>query len=184
MPGTGQPMGGTLGRSLPTDEAREGSRVRKRLVSVLASPGIWTLALVVSLGVLFATAQADDKEAAKALVNSAANMVQTLGREKTLAELNNPTGKYAKGELYVFAYDLSGTMLAHPKNPKLVGKNLLELADVDGKLFRKEIVETAKSAGSGWVDYKYKNPETNKTEHKTTYLRKVNDIILCCGAYK
>jgi signal transduction histidine kinase len=75
-------------------------------------------------------------------------------------------------------------MVAHPKNAKLVGKNLLEVPDVDGKLFRKEIVELAKSKGSGWVDYKYKNPETGKIEDKTTYVLKVGDIILCCGIYK
>jgi len=84
----------------------------------------------------------------------------------------------------VFAYDMEGVMVAHPKNSKLVGKNLLEVPDVDGKLFRKEIVELAKSKGSGWVDYKYKNPQTGKTEAKTTYLKKVGDLILCCGIYK
>ena len=46
------------------------------------------------------------------------------------------------------------------------------------------IVEKAKTKGSGWVDYKYLNPETNELEHKTTYLLKVGDLILCCGAYK
>src|ERR1019366_8865516 len=48
----------------------------------------------------------------------------------------------------------------------------------------KEIVEKAKSQGSGWVDYVYLNPETNKQEHKTTYFQKVGDIILCCGVYQ
>ena len=29
-------------------------------------------------------------------------------------------------------------------------------------MFRKEIIEVAKKSGSGWVDYKYKNPQSNK----------------------
>lgn len=61
---------------------------------------------------------------------------------------------------------------------------LLEVPDTDGKLFRKEIVEVAKNKGSGWVDYKYMNPETKKVEHKTTYILKVEDTIVCCGTYK
>ena len=86
--------------------------------------------------------------------------------------------------MYVFAYDLTATMVAHPINAKLVGKNLLDVPDAEGKLFRKEIVELAKTKGSGWVDYKYKNPQTSKIESKTTYIHKEGDIVLCCGIYK
>jgi signal transduction histidine kinase len=77
-----------------------------------------------------------------------------------------------------------GVIVAHPKNPKLIGKNLLEVPDPDGKFFRKEIQEVAKTKGTGWVDYKYTNPETKKVELKTTYLKKVGDLIICCGIYK
>jgi hypothetical protein len=45
-------------------------------------------------------------------------------------------------------------------------------------------VEKAKAKGAGWVDYTYLNPETNELEHKTTYVQKVGDIILCGGVYK
>ena len=79
---------------------------------------------------------------------------------------------------------MNATMLAHPKNPKLVGQNLLEKPDVEGKLFRKEIVEKAKSAGAGWVDYVYKNPDTNAVENKTTYLKRAGDVVICAGVYK
>ena len=124
------------------------------------------------------------KEDAKALVNKAAAYVKYQGKEKALAEISKPRGMFDKGELYVFAYDLNGVMLAHPKNPNLIGQNLIDVPDNDGKLFRKEIVEKANTKGSGWVDYVYLNPETKEMEHKTTYLLRVGDIILCCGAYK
>jgi len=52
-----------------------------------------------------------------------------------------------QGELYVFAYDLNGLLRAHPKNPKLIGRNLMDKPDSKGKLFRKEIMDKAKSAG-------------------------------------
>ncbi len=73
---------------------------------------------------------------------------------------------------------------AHPQNPKLVGKNMLEVPDVDGKLFRKDIVEIARKKATGWVDYKYKNPATGKIELKTTYVMGVDDVAICCGIYK
>jgi signal transduction histidine kinase len=124
------------------------------------------------------------KDDAKDLVKHAAAYVKYQGKGKALAELSKVKGMFDKGELYVFAYDLQGVMVAHPKNPALIGKNLIDVPDSEGKLFRKEIVEKAKSKGSGWVDYMYLNPETNELEHKTTYLQKAGDIILCCGAYK
>jgi signal transduction histidine kinase len=79
---------------------------------------------------------------------------------------------------------MSGTIIAHPKNPKLIGKDLINVPDPDGKMFRKEIVVVAKTKGTGWVDYKYTNPETKKIEAKTTYVVKVGEMILCCGTYK
>jgi cytochrome c len=145
-----------------------------------------TIALLTVIGLFsFAVLScAADRGDAKALVKRAAAYVKYQGKEKALAEISTPKGMFDKGELYVFAYDLQGVMLAHPKNPALIGQNLIAVPDTEGKLFRKEIVEKAKSKGSGWVDYVYLNPETNKQEHKTTYFQKVGDIILCCGVYK
>ena len=147
----------------------------KRTISLLIIVGLASLAIL---------SRAADRDDAKALVKQAAAYVKYQGKEKALAEISTPKGMFDKGELYVFAYDLQGVMLAHPKNPALIGQNLINVPDSEGKLFRKEIVEKAKSQGSGWVDYLYLNPETHREEHKTTYCQKVNDIIVCCGVYK
>jgi cytochrome c len=136
------------------------------------------------VGLFAAFAFASEKDTAKALVDEAVAFFNSQGKEKALVEFSKPKGAFDKGELYVFAYDFQATIVAHPKNAKLIGKNLMEVPDNDGKLFRKEIVELAKSKGSGWVDYKYMNPETKKPEPKTTYIQKAGDLIICCGAYK
>lgn len=145
-----------------------------------------TLALLIMIGLpSFAVlSRAADRDDAKTLVKRAAAYVKYQGKENAIAEISTPKGMFDKGELYVFAYDLQGVMLAHPKNPALIGQNLIDVPDVNGKLFRKQIVEMAKSKGSGWVDYVYLDPETNKQAHKTTYFLKVGDIILCCGVYQ
>jgi len=79
---------------------------------------------------------------------------------------------------------MTATLLALPTNPKLVGKNMYEIPDADGKYYRKEVVQIAKIKGSGWVDYKYLNPVSKKIESKTTYVLKIDDVIICAGAYK
>ena len=146
-----------------------------------------SISIVIGLIGLFAFAVlscTSGKDDAKVLVKKAAAYVKYQGKEKAIAEISKPRGMFDKGETYVFAYDLQGVMLAHPKNPILIGKNLYDVPDSQGKLFRKEIVEKAKSNDSGWVDYVYLNPETNELEHKTTYFQKEGDIIICCGAYR
>jgi cytochrome c len=129
-------------------------------------------------------ANSDKKAEAKAMVEEAAAFVSEHGREKGLAELNKPDGQFVKGDLYVFVFDLNGVMAAQPKNPKAVGENLIDKPDSKGKLFRKEIIDKAKTEGSGWVDYFYLNPQTGKEEEKTTYLKKVGDLVICCGVYR
>jgi signal transduction histidine kinase len=146
----------------------------KKVIVILTAIGL------IAAGSVFAA----DKDEAKVLVEKAVAFAGAEGKEKALAEISKPKGTFDKGEMYVFAYDFKGVVVAHPKNAKLIGKNLLEVPDNDGKLFRKEIVELAKGKGSGWVDYKYMNPETKKPEQKTTYIQKAGDVIVCCGAYK
>ena len=142
------------------------------------------IAVLMVIGLFAGLAYASEKDDAKALVEKAVAYVAAQGKDKAIAEFSKPKGTFDKGEAYVFAYDMQGVVVAHPKNPKLIGKNLLEVPDNDGKLFRKEIVSVAKATGSGWVDYVYMNPQTKKPEHKTTYVQKAGDIIVCCGAYK
>ncbi len=123
-------------------------------------------------------------EDAKAMVDKAEAYLKANGKDKALQEIGNPKGEFCKPDLYVFAYDLTGTTIAHPINAKLVGTNAVDVPDVDGKLWRKEMMEKVAASGSGVVDYKYKNPATNKVEQKTSYFKKVGDVILACGAYK
>jgi cytochrome c len=143
------------------------------------------LALLMFVMALFpaVAAFADSPEQAVRLVQKAAEFYKVNGLEKTLEELSNPKGQFREGEVYVFAYDLTGTMLAHPNN-SLVGHNLTDVPDPDGKYFRREFVQVAMTKGSGWVDYKYQNPKTKLMELKSTYVVKADDIIICCGIYR
>lgn len=135
--------------------------------------------------ILPALARADESpDAAKALVDQVAAFYQTNGRQATIDALGRADGPFVQGGLYAFAYDLTGTMIAHPKNPKLVGKNLIEVPDAEGKFFRKDIIATAKGKGDGWVDYLYKNPSTGQVEPKTTYLKRLDDLVVCAGSYR
>jgi signal transduction histidine kinase len=106
------------------------------------------------------------------------------GKDKALAEISNKKGQFIDRDLYLVVYGLDGVVRAHGANEKMVGKNLLDLKDIDGKEFVRERVELAKSKGIFWQDYKFTNPTTKKIEPKSMYCEKLDDAAVCGGIYK
>ena len=122
---------------------------------------------------------------ARAMVDTAVVFYRKNGRERFLAEINNPKGAFRKNDLYVFAYDRDMTMVANPFRPDLIGQNLLQEKDWSGgTYFHKEIRKVALSEGKGWVNYQYDNPLGNRRDLKTTYIERIDDLIVCAGAYR
>lgn len=121
---------------------------------------------------------------ATAMVSKAIEYMKKNGREKGYAEINNPKGQFTDRDLYVVVYDLNGKVIAHGANAKMIGKDLIDMRDTDGKYFVKERVEIAKGKGSGWQDYKFMNPVSRKIEPKSMYLQRFEDVIVGCGIYK
>lgn len=140
-------------------------------------------AVALTLATLAGLALAGEKEEAQ---KNVADAVAAVHKDKAaaVAEMNNSKGRFVKGEIYAFAYDLTGTMVAHPMNPKLVGKNVIDVPDAAGKLYRKDIIDGIKATGSATVEYRYKNPKDGKVEDKITFCKKAGDLAVCSGYYK
>jgi cytochrome c len=121
---------------------------------------------------------------AMAMVKKAGEYLKTHGKEKAFAEFSNPSGSFKDRDLYIMVYDMNGFNVAHGANPKLIGKNLIDLKDADGTMIVKQFVETANGKGKGWVDYKWPNPVSKAIEAKSTYVEKHGDVLIGCGVYK
>ena len=121
---------------------------------------------------------------ATAMVKKGITFIKANGKDKGYAEISSKTSQFKKEDLYLVVYGLDGTVHAHGANEKMIGKNLIELKDIDGKPFVKERVELAKSKGTFWQDYKFTNPETKKIEPKQMYCEKLDDTVVCGGVYK
>lgn len=124
------------------------------------------------------------RDEAEAMVKKAIEYLKANGQEKAFAEFSDPQGKFVDRDLYIAVYDMSGKCLAHGANQKMIGRDLIDNKDVDGKEFVKERVEMMKAQKSGWQDYKFRNPMTNQIEPKSMYLERYEDLIVGCGAYK
>ena len=124
---------------------------------------------------------------AVAMVKKASEFLKKNGKEKAFAEFNNPKGQFIQKDLYIFAFGANGdgVELANGANVKLVGKNVLEMKDADGKFLIKDILALGMSKeGKGWVDYKWPNPSTGSIDGKRTYVERVDDVVIGCGIYK
>ena len=124
------------------------------------------------------------KEEAAELLKKAVAFYKTNGKDKAYAEFNNKSGQFVDRDLYVYALDSTGNIKAHGTNPRLIGKDMIQLKDADGKLFIADIVEMIKAQKTGWIDYKWTNPVTKQIEQKTTLVEPVGDIGLAVGVYK
>jgi len=132
-----------------------------------------------------AAAERGSADEAVAMVKKAIAYMKEHGKEKAFAEFGNMSNaQFHDRDLYIFVYDMNGNNVAHGNNPKMVGKNLLEMKDHDGKFIIKGFIDVANSKGKGWVDYKWPNPVTKAVEQKSGYIEKVDNLIVGSGIYK
>lgn len=145
-----------------------------------------TLALLAGLCSVPAAAAGANatKDEATSMVKKGVAFIRSSGKDAGYAEITNKAGQFTDRDLYLVVYGLDGVVRAHGANAKMIGKNLIELKDVDGKAFVKERVDLAQSQGNFWQDYKFTNPVTKKIEPKQMYCEKLDDTVVCGGIYK
>lgn len=138
---------------------------------------------LVGVAPLFA-AEFATKDEAVAMVKKAVAFIKEQGPQKAYAEIINKAGRFTDRDLYVVVYGLDGKVLAHGANEKLVGREMIDAQDVDGKYFVKERVELAQKQPTFWQDYKFVNPTNKKIEPKQMYCERLEQTAVCAGIYK
>lgn len=151
----------------------------KRIITVIC-----LAVFVLAVGHVAFAAESGTPAEAEAMAKKAVAYMKANGKDKAIAEISNSKGQFIDRDLYVTVYDMNGKCLAHGVNPKMIGKDLIELKDPDGKAYIKERVEMMKTKDHGWQDFKFTNPVSKKIEPKTAYIERVGDVIVMCGAYK
>jgi cytochrome c len=125
------------------------------------------------------------RDEAVAMVKRVQDKFRKDGADATFkAVIDQSTKEFHDRDLYPFIYDLTGLSVAHGARPALVGKNLISLKDQDGKNLIREMIAIATTSGSGWIDYKWPNPITNKIEDKSSYVEKLGDYLVGVGVYR
>ena len=146
---------------------------------LLAFTTLWLLIFLFGALMLsspeFSISQETQSEEAKqtmALVNQAATLLQSKGTE-AFTEFRKKDSKWLKDDTYIFVHNMNGIVLFHPFKPELEGKSMIDWKDVNGKAANQEMIETAKTQGSGWIDYMWPKPGESKPSKKSSYIKKV-----------
>lgn len=141
------------------------------------------LALLTAVGTPAWAGEFATKDDATAMVAKAVAFVQAQGPEKAYAEFTNKSAAFVDRDLYVVVYGMDGKVLAHGANAKLVGKDMLDATDVDGKFYVKERLALAAKKADFWQDYKFVNPVSKKIEPKQMFCHPLPDTAVCAGIY-
>lgn len=125
------------------------------------------------------------REEAIAMVKRVQAKFKSEGADATFKAVSDPADKdFHDRDLYAFVYDMNGRNLAHGARPALIGKTLIDLKDQDGKYLIRDMIDVIKGPGSGWTNYKWPNPLTNKIEDKASYVERMGDYFVGVGVYR
>lgn len=93
-------------------------------------------------------------------------------------------GEFISGDLYVYVVGMDGQMLASGgSSSALMGRDVSNMRDAQGKPFFREMLDTAQTKGAGVVEYRWLNRTDRKIERKVTYFERVGDRIIAVGFY-
>ncbi len=141
-------------------------------------------ALLLALGLPAWAAEHASKDEAVAMVNKAVAYFRKEGPDKAYAAFDAKGGEFTDRDLYILVYSTKGIVLAHGANAKLIGKDMNDAQDVDGKYYVKDRLALAAKDKTFWQDYKFSDPLTKRIEPKQAYCEVVGDDIICSGVYK
>src|SRR5262249_7781525 len=88
-------------------------------------------------------AQVGTREEAAAMVKRVQNKFKADGADATFKAITSQARIFHDRDLYPFVYTLDGVAVAHGAKPELIGKNLIDLRDQNGKYIIREMIEIA-----------------------------------------
>lgn len=120
----------------------------------------------------FMSAKQEELRHYVALALSTVSPIYNLGRddESTKKQVMQRLANLDYGpDGYFFLYNLEGVNLMHPRQPELVGRNLIKMRDSGGEPTIRMLLERARSGG-GFVFYRWRKPSKQVETPKLGYV--------------
>jgi len=134
------------------------------------------------------TALKDLTDVAYTLVNSyearakSGELKPEEARQRAMANLK--AFRYSDNE-YFFILDSTGKIVMHPINQQLDGKDMSNEKDAEGKYFFREMAQTGKEKGEGFISYMWPKAGNSKPVPKISFVKynKQWDWVMGTGIY-
>ncbi len=165
-------------------------RTLQHIATVLCTALFWHVAVAVDGSQLAPYAFEDTKQLVT-LVEDAGQLIEAKG-SAAFAEFAKPGSRWKTAASYLYVYSPDGTCLFHGSTPRLVGKNLADLRDANGKPAIQRIIRLAQSPqrhASAWVFYLWQDGGSLTPAWKSAYNRKAiapdgTTLIVGAGLYR
>lgn len=162
----------------PTPPSSHAPHSKWKWVIVLVIAGVVTVILGYGRGGQEIDAEtpyiyADTRQLVR-FVEDAAELVEQRGVD-AFTDFSAPDSRWAGAGYYLFVYRVDGTCVYHPITPELVGKNLLNFRDMNGRPMIERIVSFGRRSephASGWEFYLWQERTELSPTWKSSYVRK------------
>ena len=159
-----------------------GMNEKSRIVSAFVV--LQLIFLTVMLGMLWTERNSmfeDRQRATRFAVETAWGTVESLGKAATSGELTVEEAKKRAisqlkgvrydGKEYFWINDMQPRMVMHPTKPELDGTELGASKDPNGKALFIEMINVVKAEGSGFVNYEWPRPGSDKPVPKISFVK-------------
>lgn len=124
-----------------------------------------------------------NRDAAVDLVKKGFTYMKAHGKGIAAQDFTSKSNEeFRYGDLYLIVYDMKGNVIAHGDNSELIGQNLWNSKDEDGRLYVQELIQKAKDGG-GWVDFKTKNSLESMYVEEIDLGLPENRYVIACGTF-
>lgn len=106
----------------------------------------------------------------------------SAGRAEIMQAFIEPIRFLSDNSGYFFVENFDAWMLAHAGKPELIGTNRMEVQDETGKYYVKEMVNTVKYIGYGFVEYYFENLTTSQVERKLAFVKAIPGVEIFIGS--
>lgn len=142
----------------------------------------WLLLLLCASQAHAATAQEQDAQAAKALLEKALAYYHDNG-DKAFAAFSRQ-GEFVDKDRYVFVVDTKGVLLASGgPSSALIGRDVSEVLGPDLRKSFKEALKIPEGNGIQQAEYRWQNWNDGKVERKHVFYQRIGQRILAVGYY-
>src|ERR1700730_18132262 len=123
---------------------------------------------------------AQKKNDIRHIVETAAGIVADYDRGATAGEMTREQAQEQakkalsamryEGQEYLFVATSEGVNIVNPAVPKLIGTNMINFRDPNGRPFVQELLEIAKNGGRGFDRYSFSRPPSTEPTPKISYV--------------